>query len=336
MIKDFIVNVSDLSQPILKEGSGRLFILDNEHDIPYKTIFGVKDLPVEVTEDTKLYKLVSKVFAGKSKPRDIAIYGEAVLLEGETVKGQLEDLINEQKSDWFFLLSTMNDEPTVKQLAQFAEENDKMYFVTTQNLATASTLKEIENTVVAYHDNVDDYTAEGLAKNISIELAGEVTAKFQEVAGSVPAEIGLTELKQLHLDNGLTYVSSKGIGYISEGKTTNGSYIDTVVGGYFIKLTLEEALFRLAINNKKIPYSDNGIAMIIAEVENVLKTATAQGVILEKDGKGAYEINALTREEISKIDLSNRIYNGVSVKAVVAGAIHSAEINIDLVLSEEE
>lgn len=336
MYKNFIVNVSDLSQPILKEGSGRLFILDNEHDIPYKAIFGAKDLPVEVTEDTKLYKLVNKVFAGKSKPRDVVIYGEATLLEGETVKGQLQDLMNEQKSDWFFLLSTMNDEPTVKELAQFAEENDKMYFVTTQSLTTASALKDIANTVVAYHDNVDDFTAEGLAKNISLELAGAVTAKFQEVAGSVPAVISLSELNQLHMDNGLTYVSNKGIGYISEGKTTNGSYIDTVVGGYFIKLTLEEALFKLAINNGKIPYSDNGIAMIVAEVENVLKTATRQGIILEKDGKGAYDINALTREEVSKIDLSNRIYNGVSVNAVVAGAIHNAEINIDLVLSEGE
>ena len=61
-----------------------------------------------------------------------------------------------------------------------------------------------------------------------------------------------------------------------------------------------------------------------------------QGIILEEDGKGVYTITALGRNEVLKNDVANRYYGGLSVTAVVAGAIHSAEITINLVLSEEE
>lgn len=333
MLKSFVVNVNNLAKPMSGESLGRILVIDNEHDIPYKVIYEDKDLPETVTADTKLHKLVSKLFSCSKKLEEIVVFGDSMILNENDLETALNTLIEEQKSDWFFLTSTMNDDATIKKLSSFVDKNDKVYFVTTQNLAVVESI-ESANTAIGYHDDETDFLAEGLAVNMSVALAGSITAKFEQVKGSKPANIGLSELKKLHRDNGFTCIRNKGINYISEGKMTDSSYIDTVLGSYFIKFKLEEALFMLSINNGKIGYDDKGIGMMVAETETVLKSATNNGVILEKNGKGVYEITALRRSEMSKVDVSNRRYDGISAKATVAGAIHDGEVNIDLVIEE--
>jgi len=338
LVKDFVVNVSDLTKGVSEQGFGLILIFDNEHDLPYTLIGNPADLlPEEGTEpgitvDSKVYKIAQKIFMHTPRPQQVAVFGKATDVASE-IEIALNELINDQKSDWFYLVTTTSETEVVEKLSLWSVANDKLYFVTTQDLSTVESI-ESTNTAIGYHDDVNDFLAEGLAANMAMALPGSITAKFQEVAGSKPAQIPLTRLKELHKDNGFTYIRNRGRNYVSEGKMTDGSYIDIVLGSYFIKFRLEEALFLLALNNGKIPYSDQGIAMLMAETETVLKIATRQGIILEKDGKGVYEITALRRNEVSKNDLTNRRYNGITVKATVAGAIHSAEINIDLVLEE--
>ncbi len=336
MLKSFIVNVNDLTKPTTEEGLGRIFIIDSDNDIPYGAVEELEDLPVEVTPETKLYKLVKKMFLCSDKLEEIVVYGDTTIEDEESLETTLNKLLDEQKSDWFFLASTINDGPSVKKLAQFAENNDKVYFATIQDLSIVENLKETKNTAIGYHENETDFLAEGLMVNMAMSLAGSRTAKFEQVPGSVPSDISLKEIKKLHKDNGFTYIRSKGVNYVSEGKMTDGSYIDITLGAYFIKFRLEDALFMLAINNPKVGYNDIGIGMMVAEAETVLKRATAQGIILSEGGKGAYEVTALTRKEMPRSEVANRRYNGIFAKAIVDGAIHDGEVTINLVLGEEE
>ena len=88
----------------------------------------------------------------------------------------------------------------------------------------------------------------------------------------------------------------------------------------------------MAVNNEKIPYSNTGIAMLVGVVDSVLKRATNQGIILEEDGKGVYEISYIPREGMPKNKIANREYDGIKATATIAGAIHTGTITIDLVL----
>lgn len=336
MIKDFTVIVNNNTQGVSSQGFGLILAFDHENEIPYMEIGNAKDLidTGGITVDSPIYKIVQKIFMAKPGPTVVAVFGK-VSIGATEVETALNELLNEQKSDWFTLIATDNSNETITKLSKWVLANDKLLFSTTQDL-TLPTLIESANTAIGYHNDIEDYVAEGLASNMAMALPGSITAKFEEVQGSLPSNISLTELNQLHKDHGFSYIRSKGRNYISEGKMTDGTYIDITLGSYFIKFRLEEALFLLAMNNGKIPYSDRGIGMIVSEVETVLKTATRQGIILEEDGKGVYKIEALRRNEVLKNNVANRVYNGVKVTVVVAGAIHSAEIVIDLVLSEEE
>lgn len=336
MIKDFVVNVNNQTKGVSEQGFGLILVFDHKNNIPYMEIGNATDLTdvEEITVDSDIYKIVQKAFSAKPGPSTVAVAGvSSGIEETPDIAQALDKLIDEQNGDWFTLVTTDNSSETIAKLSKWANANDKLYFVTTQDLTIVEDI-ESSNTAVGYHNKKDDYVAEGLASNMAMALPGSITAKFEEIEGSTPSNITLTELNKLHKDNGFSYIRSKGRNYVSEGKMTDGSYIDITLGSYFIKFRLEEALFLLAINHGKIPYSDRGIGMIVAEVENVLKIATRQGIILEKDGRGVYEINALNRSELSKNDIESRKYNGVNVKATVAGAIHNGEINIDLVIEE--
>lgn len=330
MIKSFTVNVNNLAKPMSEESLGRILVIDNEHDLDYATLFEIKDLPESVSEESRLYKLVDKLFSCSKKLEEIVVFGDSTMLDENDLEANLELLIEEQKSDWFFLTSTMNDNATIKKISGFVDKNDKVYFVTTQDLSIIETIVG-ENTAIGFHDDETDFLAEGLAVNISVALPGSITAKFEQIRGSEPANITLSELKSIHRNNAFSYIRNKGINYVSEGKMADGNYIDLVLGSYFIKFKLEEALFMLAINNGKIGYDDKGIGIMTAATETALKTATNQGIILEENGQGVYEITALRRNQVSKVDVSNRRYNGLSARATVAGAIHDGEVNINLV-----
>lgn len=330
MIKSFTVNVNNLAKPMSEESLGRILVMDNEYDLDYATLFETKDLPEIVSKESRLYKLVDKLFTCSKKLEEIVVVGDSTMLDENDLAANLELLIEEQKSDWFFLTSTMNDNATIKKISAFVDKNDRVYFVTTQDLSIIETIVG-ENTAIGFHDDETDFLAEGLAVNMSVALPGSITAKFEQIRGSEPANITLSELKSIHRNNGFSYIRNKGIDYVSEGKMADGNYIDLVLGSYFIKFKLEEALFMLAINNGKIGYDDKGIGMMTAATETALKTATNQGIILEENGQGVYEITALRRNQVSKVDVSNRRYNGLSARATVAGAIHDGEVNINLV-----
>ncbi|WP_132995834.1 DUF3383 family protein [Sporanaerobacter acetigenes] len=341
MIKNFVVNVNNLTKGVTEQGFGLILIFDNEHDLPYTLISNPAELlPTEgaepgikdITVDDKVYKIAQKIFMHTPRAQEVVVFGK-VIEDASGIETALNELINQQKNDWFTLVTTTNTTEVIEKLSKWVMANEKLYFVTTQDLSIVGNI-ESTNTAIGYHNDKEDFLAEGLASNMAMALPGSITAMYEEVAGSKPSNITLTELKELHKNNGFSYIRSKGRNFVSEGKMTDGSYIDVVLGSYFIKFRLEEALFLLALNNGKIPYSDQGIAMLVAEVENVMRIATRQGIILEKDGRGLYEIIALSRSEVPKNDVANRKYNGISVKATVAGAIHSSEVTIDLVLEE--
>ena len=87
-----------------------------------------------------------------------------------------------------------------------------------------------------------------------------------------------------------------------------------------------------ATRTGKIGYDDEGISSMVAEVRTVLNLAASMGIILIENETPVYDIEVLSRRDVPRNDVANRVYNGIRVTATVAGAIESGEINIDLVI----
>ena len=329
MKRDFVVNVNLKTTGVSERGFGTILILDNTKEVDYTLCGGIEDVAEVFDVGDEAYKIASRIFGQNPAPQEVAIAGTDAESETELV-AFLNELI-ETNSDWFFLVCSDNSDDTIKALSAWIDTQEKMYFATTQALAIVAEL-ESDNTVIMYHDDGSAYVAEGLASYLATAPVGGVTAKFKTINGVTEANITATELDALHKNGGFSYIRKMGVLQTTEGYVTSGSYIDLTMGSYFVKFRIEEEAMLMAINNDKIPYSNTGIGMLVGVVDTVLKRATNQGIVLEEEGKGVYEITYIPREDMPKNKIANREYDGVRASATIAGAIHNGTINIDLVL----
>lgn len=329
MIRDFRVNIRNLTGGVNEQGFGLVLIFDRTKDIPYTLFNSLKqltDTPLSLTVDDKAYKIAEKLMLQNPRLAQIAIYGKE---GGDTTA--LDELVDAGNGDFFSIVATENTTEKVEALGKWATINDKIYYTTLQDLTAFATL-DIKNLVAGYHETETDLLAEGLAAIMAVNEPGSIIPKFKTVEGSKPSNIGLTELTKLHEENGFSYKRNLGINYVTGSKTMNGEYLDIVLGGYFIKFRIEEALFSLATRTGKIGYDDEGISSMVAEVRTVLNLAAQMGIILIENETPVYDIEVLSRRDVPRNDVANRVYNGIKVTATVAGAIESGEINIDLVI----
>lgn len=328
-MKDFIVNITKLTKPISQQGFGLPLILATSKAHPYTVYSDISALAKDFPTETEAYKIASRIFGQNPAPAQVAVYG----ILYDDVTGEPDDLVTalntmvETNNDWYFLTCTENDDAVITALSGWVDTQLKMYFATTQALTVPATL-ESERTVVMYHDDAAAYVAEGLVAIAATHRPGELTFKFKTVNGVKEAEITATELNQLHEASGFSYIRKMGVLQTTEGKATSGEYIDVVMGGDFLKVRMEEEAAYLAVNTLKIPYDNQGISMLMSVVDSVLKQGVAQGIILQDDdGNGVYEITVVKREDASKNDIANRVYNGVRWTAKLAGAIHTGTIS---------
>ena len=328
MKKDFVVNVNAKTKGVTERGFGTILILSTEKAADYTLYNNISEL-ADFEVDSATYKIASRIFGQNPAPQEIAIAGTASEEPSELV-GYLNEVV-ETNSDWFFLVCTSNDSVVVKALSEWVDTQEKMYFVTTQDLTLVEGLEGTQTTLM-YHDDEMAYVAEGLASYLATATVGGVTAKFKTIAGVTGANISATELSNLHKNGGFSYVRKMGVLQTTEGYTTDGGYIDIMMGSFFIKFRIEEETMLMAINNDKIPYSNKGIAMLVSVVDSVLKSATLQGIILEEDGKGVYTIEYIRREDMPKNKVANREYDGIKATATISGAIHHGTITVDLVI----
>lgn len=323
--KDFTVDITTLTKAVSQRGFGIILVLATDKAHPYTLYNDIATLTSDFGASTKTNKIASRIFGQSPSPQEVAVVGMDYTTSLPSDIVDFLTTVIDKNSDWFFLTCDINENAVVKALSGFIDTQDKMYFATTQDL-TLPAMLESENTAIYYHDSEDAYLAEGMASYFATATVGGVTGKFKTVQGVLAANTGATELAQLHTDNSQSYVRKMGVLQTTEGKTTSGEYIDVVMGSYWIQFKMEEDAAYLSLNTPKIPYSNTGIGMLISVVENVLKRSTLQGIVLEEDGKGVYEITYVLREDIPKNDIAQRVYNEIKWTATLSGAIHSGNI----------
>ena len=311
---DFPVNIQRKTVAVSERGFGTILILDNKKDIDFKYVDGedLKGLNGAVLD------IANRLFMQKPQPQKVAVFGKAGAIDAAF------DAALEANSDFFFVVSTDNTTESIKKLAELAQVHNKIYGVTVNTIADTKKLYELknDNTFVMYHDDPKAYAAEAMTVIMSYKVGGK-TAKFKTIQGVRAAKLSTTELNELHEHKMFTYVEKLGVLQTTEGKVLSGEYIDIVLGEYWIRFKMEEALQRLALVNDKIPYTNTGIGMIVGACEAILNRAVEQGIV----EKGQYKVDYKLREDVPSNDVAARKYDYVVWTAMMQGAIHTGQIS---------
>ena len=297
----------------------------------FKSLEDVKEIYTGTTDAEKnVIAMAEMIFKQEHKPKKIAIACCAPAEEG-TDTPALVDLLNSvYDRDWYYLLAVDNSQDTMIALADVIEANKRKMFVTRTSTSTAleaMKAKDYARTVVFFHETVGEYADAGLVGECGARTVGEITWKFKTINGLTPADYNQRKVDEIHANGGICYVTKAGDNITSEGIVVNGEYIDVINAMDWIQFNVEYRVQKLFNSNPKIPYTNNGIAMIENEVIGALQSAYNNGIITANDENiPEYSTNFPGRSETSEEDRKKREYNLGSFEAVLMGAIHFAVV----------
>lgn len=335
------VDITQETQPQSQAGYGLALVLSTEKDAEYKEYSSGTALAAidkEYGVDSETYKLASAVLNQTPKVDKIAVVG-VQYDSGTEATTQLVAALNEltkTRNDFFYLVSTEQGKAEIEALGAWVASKMKFYFATTTK-EVFDTLGENmpRNAVVMVHDKPEQYAGEALVGAIAPLNIGSYTITFQNLIGISPVLYDSMDIDDIEAKGGITYIRDGGKNIVSAGRTMGNEYFDLVQGEFYLKNRLTENVFNnvLTRGKTKVPYSQNGINTVVAEVDATLGASvesltTGEGIIArDADGNPEYFVETPLIENISNADKSNRRLPGVNWRATVAGAVESVKIN---------
>lgn len=327
----------DLVKPVGRAGFGIPLILE-EHAATAKSYTECMSLSDVVTagfaEGTKTYQAASLLLMQDNAPEKLAVCADTGAAASWLAK------VDNTGREWRQLIVVNNSESEETDYSSIMTAvetlDNKMYFA---DLAaddeTALTVTGISRTALFYCDPTEDYPVPSAAlvgATAGLD-AGSFTYKNMILKGIAPQKLTDTEINAIHVKGGITFVTKAGDNVTSEGKVAGGEYIDVVDSKDYIISNLEFRTQRLLNTMQKIPYDNNGIALLESVAVDVMKDAYNKGMIADnEDGTPGYTVNYALREQTEEADREARRYVGGSFSFQLAGAVHTVEITGEIII----
>lgn len=334
-LQDVTVKI-DIKKASALIGLGTALILANKAgEQSYKEYFDLETVKTDFNDSTNAYKVAKAIFGqGDNSPNKVAI---ATYDLGATEPITAADTLEKYYyNDWYFVLldaGTPVEQIPVSDLVE--GKGVKITAFAIDDIADAATItsKKYDRTILFEHDDLTQQPHAALIGSEGSKPVGSITWKFKKLIGVVPQDLSEGEVNAIHTAGAIAYVTKSGLPQTSEGKVVSGEYIDIIHAKDWIKLNIEQKVQYLLSTSPKVPYTNNGISLIETQVENVLLAAYQNGMIAEtEDGLPSYTIKTLKRNEVDPGDRANRIYNGLSFSFELAGAIHEANIQGEIII----
>ena len=274
------------------------------------------------TTSTETYKAAAIMFTQNNPPAKIAVCGVA----------ESSDLSAIKDKGWRQLYIAgfdVGDEGSATDLTAIKTyieaTTDKIWFATVEDNTNLSKLGDSDRVVGFVHAN--PLASAALIGEAAGRDAGSFTYKNLILKGIEPEFYTDTELDTIHSANGIAFVTKAGDNVTSEGKAMSGEYIDIVDSKDYIIQQMSYGTQKVLNSMAKIPYDNNGIAILESVAVNVMKDAYNKGMIAtNEDGTPAYSVDYAMREDTAAEDRVARKYLGGQFSFKLAGAIHTVEI----------
>lgn len=316
----------DLKKPAGKLDFGYPLILDEgDTGIEYTECKSSQDVATagyETTTDT--YKAAALMFAQNNPPTKIAVMTAAT---GDSATA----LAAVSNKGWRQLVTTGNvSNSTIA--TYIAATTDKMYFC---NVGSASDLSDLGDSdrVVGFVHSTNTLAVAALAGEAAGREVGSFTYKNLVLKGIEPEVLSDAEIASITTANGIAFVTKAGDNVTTEGKVLSGEYIDIIDSEDYIITQLEYQTQKTLNSMAKVPYDNNGIAILESVAVNVMKDAYNKGIIATNDdGSPAYSVNYALRDQTDPADRAARKYLGGQFSFTLSGAIHTVEITGEIII----
>lgn len=260
----------------------------------------------------------------------------------------VEDDLNaiyDEDNRWYGLVLTERVKQAQLDAAEWAEANEKLFITATSEAEVlnasvttdlVSTLKNSRyfRTAVLYHTNANtEYPdAAWIGRVFTIQPGGETWA-LKGLSSITPSRLTATQRTTIFNKGGNAFeFYQEQIALTNPGKTAAGEWIDVIRFRDWLKDTIQVNMTQMLINRDKLPYTNAGIQVAVAN----LRASLQEGV--EAGGIAADELNTAGETVPGYIvTFPNAVDVPQSIKATrvlylefqarIAGAIHMVEIS---------
>lgn len=246
------------------------------------------------------------------------------------------DLANIQAADddWYALIFTSRVPADVQAAALWVESQRKI-FVTASN--DADILDSASTTDIAYTLNNAAYDrtaviysgtpatfpdAAWLGKQLPT-TPGASTWNLKTLATIAADTLTPTQSINARAKEANVYQSVNGVNITREGTMASGEFIDIIHGVDWLQARLEERIYSRLVNLPKVPFTNQGIAIIEGEISAQLNEGIDNGLL---SSDVAYSISVPLSSNVSSLNKANRVLPDITFTATLQGAIHSSTI----------
>lgn len=322
-VKDITVNITTasvagsigLGVPLVITGGA-------ETPVAYTECGSLADvLAAGFAAEDEVYKACAVIFAQKDKPKSVAVCA--------TDKKIAVWLAENAGKDFRQIVAVCGEEDsTVEEMVTAVSAlESKMLFLAVANTSELPATQSERVVAVVYSGNSAYANAAVVGASAGL-AAGSFTYKNLVLTGIEAEDLTAAQVKTIHDAGGICIIKKAGDVVTSEGKTTDGEYIDVVDSKDYVINNIVYQGQKLLNSNAKLSFDNVGISQLENVVTSVLADAFRNGIIAaNEDGTPAYSTRFASRADVPAGDRAARTYNGGSFTFDLAGAIHNATVN---------
>ena len=242
------------------------------------------------------------------------------------------------KDQWYMLSIDTHVDATVLAVAAYIEgikaTSPKFYVFSSaaSDIKTSATtdifslVKALNYTHTAYiYSGMATSFAEcGLVGRFAPEQAGSNIWEQKTIVGLTVDTLTPDEISYIHGKNGATYENVGSVDVVIGGKCADGGWIDESIFVDWLKSRIQESVWALLVNTRKIGYTSAGAAAIEGAMRSVMAEGIQVGGLADDPAPVVIVPNVLN---LSSAQRATRTLPDVTFTARLAGAIRATTIS---------
>lgn len=307
-----------------------------KQDFPDKKVAKMAEALFTQGKTTLAETLIRKVkIAGIASPS-----GEGETEKATALVAAVEEL-RQKDDDWYILLTDQTGKEAVEALAAWAEATEpteaelgageedhrKLYFgQTTQKEGNPKNARSI--LVYADAEKLEEYADAAFVGNVGPFYPESVTWKFKRPQGTSVPDLTRAERDSLEEQNVNFVTVEYKREYVKNGTCLNGEFIDVQMGADYLAKVMRDNLYNIFLSNAKVPYTDEGFALVADGVFQALNRGVELGIIAldPESQQGVYNVTVPKRAEATDEEARARKMPDIVWEALLEGAVHSVKV----------